>query len=161
MSNAQAYDRALRPLLGQATGYARALLRSRADAEDAVQAAALKGWERLAQYDDTQPFKGWWFGILRNICLDQLRRTNVRRTEPLDGHDPAAPTEQAPLDWRQLDDAMRRLSGPHQEILRLKYFGELKYDELAVALSIPKGTVMSRLHLARKALAAEYTKEIP
>ena len=81
MWKAAAYDRALRPLLGQAAGYARALLGNRADAEDAVQHAALKGWERLAQYDDAQPFKGWWFGILRNGCLDHLRRSTVRRTD--------------------------------------------------------------------------------
>jgi RNA polymerase sigma-70 factor (ECF subfamily) len=45
------------------------------------------------------------------------------------------------------------LSTAHQEILRLRYHGELDYDELATVLAIPKGTVMSRLHHARKALA--------
>ena len=54
---------------------------------------------------------------------------------------------------------MADLSEPHQEILRLRYFADLSYSELAQALKIPPGTVMSRLHLARKALQACRNKE--
>lgn len=159
MGDAGAYDRALRPLLGQAAGYARAVLRSRHEAEDAVQQAALKGWERIGQYDAARPFRGWWFAILRNCCLDALRRAKGARTQGLDGVDPPGLGEPEAFDWRRLDDGLAQLSEPHREILRLRYFGELSYDEIAAALSIPKGTVMSRLHLARKALAGRIGKE--
>jgi RNA polymerase sigma-70 factor (ECF subfamily) len=54
---------------------------------------------------------------------------------------------------------MLQLSADHQEILRLKYFGGLRYREIAEALSIPQGTVMSRLHLTRQALAAKMREE--
>jgi RNA polymerase sigma-70 factor (ECF subfamily) len=159
--DAGAYDRALRPLLREAGGYARAMLRSRSEAEDAVQQAALKGWERIGQYDATRPFKGWWFAILRNCCLDALRRGKASRTLGLEGIDPAAPDQPEIFDWRRLVNGLAQLSEPHREILQLKYFGELTYDEIAEALLIPKGTVMSRLHLARKALAARIGKELP
>jgi RNA polymerase sigma-70 factor (ECF subfamily) len=153
------YARALEPLLPQACGYARSILRSRADAEDAVQTAALRGLERLLSYDATRPFKGWWFAILRNCCIDSLRR--ARR-------DPASSAEvdivddrstDAAPDWKALDRALETLSDSHRDIVRMRYFGELSYAEIADALQIPAGTVMSRLHHARQALAAKLKEE--
>lgn len=154
MDETREYELRLRPLLPQAAAFARAVLRNRADAEDAVQQAALRGWERCRQFDPARSFKGWWFTILRNGCIDLLRRRKAANTAPLEGLEPPAPEEPEAFDWRRLDDGIARLSEPHRDILRLKYFGELSYEEIAQALAIPKGTVMSRLHLARKALAA-------
>jgi RNA polymerase sigma-70 factor (ECF subfamily) len=151
-TDAQAYAQALRPLLPRAGAYALALLRNRPDAEDAVQTAALRALERLHTYDDRRPFKGWWFAILRNSCMDQLRRRKAAPTTPLAGDYPA-PEAQADFDWARLDKAIATLPPVHQEILRLRYFGELSYADLAEALQIPVGTVMSRLHAARKTLA--------
>ena len=159
MFGARDYARSLEPLLGQAAAYARALLRNRADAEDAVQQAALRGLERLATFDAARPFKGWWFAILRNCCIDILRRRPP--TEPLGDRDPPAPKSGEGPDWVRFDDAIERLPPLHSEILRLRYFGELRYADLAEALRIPQGTVMSRLHLARKALAALLKEEAP
>ena len=62
-------------------------------------------------------------------------------------------------DWQGLERALQCLSQPHREILRLKYYGGLSYAEIAEALDVPTGTVMSRLHLARKALARQLTEE--
>jgi RNA polymerase sigma-70 factor (ECF subfamily) len=54
---------------------------------------------------------------------------------------------------------LAQLSLAHREIIELRYFGDCSYQEIAEALGIPEGTVMSRLHLARRALAAIYRKE--
>jgi RNA polymerase sigma-70 factor (ECF subfamily) len=113
----------------------------------------------LDQYDPGRPFKGWWFAILRNCCLDILRRTKASRTQGLEGIDPALPDEPEAFDWQRLVAGLAQLSEPHREILQLKYFGELSYEEIAAAIGIPRGTVMSRLHLARKALSAHIGKE--
>jgi RNA polymerase sigma-70 factor (ECF subfamily) len=153
------YARALKPLLVQAAGYAHALLRNRADAEDAVQQAALRGLERIATFDASRPFRGWWFAFLRNCCIDILRRRPS--TEPLGDHDAAAPVPDDRSDWARLDEAIEKLPPIHAEILRLRYFGDLSYADLVEALRIPQGTVMSRLHLARNALAASFKKETP
>ena len=148
------YARAIEPLLAQAGGYARSILKSRDDAEDAVQTAALRGLERIGSYDQARPFKGWWFAILRNCCIDSLRRARRRPVSPLEG-DVADERISAPEpDWDGLDRALASLSDIHRQIVRLRYFGELSYAEIAEALSIPAGTVMSRLHHARQALAA-------
>jgi len=153
--DASAYGRELKPLLGSAAGYARSLLGNRHDAEDAVQQAALRAWERIGQYDAMKPFRGWWFAILRNCCLDMLRARKVRRADSLDGVDPPDTREAEVFEWDKLDAGLGKLSAAHQEIMRLKYYGGLSYDDLAEALAIPKGTVMSRLHLARKMLTAQ------
>lgn len=153
------YARALEPLLDRAGGYARALLHNKHDAEDAVQEAALRGWQRITTYNSHRPFKGWWFAILRNCCIDILRRSKQTALESLAHDDPAQPSHEEPADWERLASAMSKLSETHREILQLRYFGELSYEELTEALRIPKGTVMSRLHLARKMLAAHFAEE--
>lgn len=149
----------LEPLLAQAAAYARSILRHRDDAEDAVQQAALRGFERVHTYDENRPFKGWWFAILRNCCVDAMRRSKSAVTQGLEGIElPASPLPD-PFDWEPLNEALSRLSEDHREILRLRYFAELNYRELAETLNIPQGTVMSRLYLARKALRAQLSGE--
>jgi RNA polymerase sigma-70 factor (ECF subfamily) len=154
MLDEQQYVQLLRPLLVQAGGYARSLVRDRQHAEDAVQQAALRGLERLRTYDESRPFRGWWFSILHNCCIDILRAAKGTAHVALEDVDLAAAALPDASDWERLVTCMERLSVDHREVLRLKYFADLSYRELAEVLAIPQGTVMSRLHLARKALAA-------
>ncbi len=153
------YARLLEPLLPLAGGYARSLLKHKDDAQDAVQQAAVRGLERIHTYDTSRPFKAWWFAILRNCCIDMLRASKGRMFNQIDNLEIAQ--EQATNEpiWARLDAAIAKLSEDHQEILRLRYFADLSYRELGVALGIPQGTVMSRLYLARKALAASFAME--
>ncbi len=156
---AREYTRALEPLLEQGAAYARGLLHNTHDAEDAVQDAALRGWRRIDTFDTRRSFKGWWFAILQNCCIDMLRRAKRRTTESLEGRDPPKDSHEEQLDWTDLVSAIETLSEAHREILRLRYFADLSYDEIAEALAMPKGTVSSRIHLARKALAAAMRKD--
>jgi RNA polymerase sigma-70 factor, ECF subfamily len=156
---AHEYAQTLEPLLEQAAGYARTMLRNTQDAEDAVQDAALRGWRRIETFDSRRPFKGWWFAILRNCCIDALRRAKTRATENLEGLDPPQSRNSSELEWIDLVTAIGRVSEAHREILRLRYFADLSYAELAETLGAPLGTVSTRLHLARKALAAQMRKD--
>lgn len=159
---AGAFDRAVRPLLHRGAAYAISILHERSEAEDAVQQATLQAWHKRAQFDARRSFKTWWFAILRNQCLDELRR---QRRTPLaigtDDSDPPSPADESAFDRHALETAMQRLPERHCEVLQLRYFGDLSYQELAQVLAIPEGTVMSRLHLARKALAALMMTEEP
>ena len=157
-----AFERDLRPLLQRSGAYAVSLLRERKDAEDAVQQAALQAWQRRAQFNDQLPFKAWWFAILRNYCLDELRRKK-RASVAVSAEDAnlASPADESVLDRVALERAMEQLSEMHREVLRLRYYGDLTYEEMARVLDIPTGTIMSRLHLARKALAALISTEAP
>lgn len=148
-----AYGRLLEGILEQAAGYALSILRNRADAEDAVQQAALRGLERLSLYDPCQSFKGWWFTVLRHCCIDLLR--SRRSHACLDRADCDVARLGNPTAWQDLAEGLERLEPQQAEILRVRYFGGLTYEELSQGLAIPKGTVMSRLHYARKALSAE------
>lgn len=157
-----AFERALRPLLPRSGAYAVSLLRDRKDAEDAVQQAALQAWQRRAQFDRERLFKGWWFAILRNYCLDEMRR---RKRTPTAVSDElvnlSSPADESFLDRAALERAMDRLPDMQREVLRLRYYGDLAYDEMAQVLNVPKGTIMSRLYLARKALALLITTTEP
>jgi RNA polymerase sigma-70 factor (ECF subfamily) len=137
----------------RAAGYALSIVKNRADAEDAVQRAAMRGLERIAGYDPQMPFKAWWFTVLRNCCIDLLhsRTSHVALVEDTQAMAPEAGSD--PAAWRSIAGALEILKPEESHILRLKYFGGLSYEELSHALEIPKGTVMSRLHYARKRLA--------
>jgi RNA polymerase sigma-70 factor (ECF subfamily) len=153
------YGRLIEPVLAPAAAYALSITRNRHDAEDAVQQAALRGFERIDTYDAGRPFRGWWFAVLRNCCLEILRRRRSEATEPLEGRDPPDKAAPPAHRWETLAEALERLAPAHREILRLRYFGALSYRELASALDIPEGTVMSRLHFARRALMDQVSLE--
>lgn len=162
MLDAAEFVQALRPLLRRSAGYALNLLGDRTEAEDAVQQAALQAWERRGQFDVQRSFSAWWYAILRNLCRDELRR-RLRRPNQLDVDALEQSSGQSDMghDGPVLASAIARLAPQHGEILRLRYFGGLSYDELAQILDIPRGTVMSRLHLARKALSKAFQTEVP
>lgn len=151
------------PLLERAAAYAYSIVRSREDAQDAVQDALLKAYRNLHQYDRSLSFKAWWFAIVRNCCLDMLRKRQVRvaaASMELTGlpsvrqEGPDKLARKDTLNW-----ALGQLSTMHREVIELRYFGDCSYAEIAKVLSIPEGTVMSRLHGARKALADLCRKE--
>jgi RNA polymerase sigma-70 factor (ECF subfamily) len=152
------FEQWVQPLLHQAAGYAYSIVGNRADAEDAVQEALWRGYRGLQGYDRARPFKGWWLAIVRNCCLSLLAQRRDRpRTVPLE-HASDVAARAAP-EAEALREALAKLTPPHREILQLRYFGGCAYHELAEALGIPAGTVMSRLHAARLALAAAYGKD--
>jgi RNA polymerase sigma-70 factor (ECF subfamily) len=153
-------QRQVQALLPRAAGYAWTIVGNREDAEDAVQEAAMKAYLSRKNFDRNRPFKGWWFSILRNCCLDLLRRRRSRPAVPLvDGGE--LPARELPVrdEHEDLGQALEQLSASHREILELRYFGDCSYRDIAAVLGIPAGTVMSRLHSAREALAAILRKE--
>ncbi len=156
------FRRQVQALLARAAGYAWTIVRNREDAEDALQEAALKAWRSLSSYDCSRPFKGWWFSIVRNCCLDLLRRRRSRPGTSLGlGCDIPAEDASDPAGHEDLYQAMARLAVQHREVLELRYFADCSYREIAAVLEIPEGTVMSRLHAARLMLADIIRKENP
>lgn len=156
---AREFDRLLEPHFASALAYAYSIVRNRHDAEDAVQEAVIRALRAFSQFDRAQQFKPWWLTILRNACRDQQRRRNrlLNNLRKL-----ISPISEPPLDQAVRAEAvavtLTRLAAPHREILELKYFAECTYDEIAEVLAIPVGTVMSRLHAARREFEKHYTK---
>ncbi|MBI2433225.1 MAG: sigma-70 family RNA polymerase sigma factor [Candidatus Hydrogenedentes bacterium] len=133
------------------------------DALEIAQEAFVRAFRAMHRFDPKMPFYPWLYRIIRNICYNHLRRRSrhgeISLQEMMEnGYDPCdngrTPEEHAELDdlKRSIRGAMAQLTPEHREILRLRHFLELSYAEIAECLKIPQGTVMSRLHAARKAL---------
>lgn len=141
------------------------ILRNPDDALDCAQDGLLRFFGSIHRLEAGRPVKPWLLTIVRNRARDLLRRKRVRRHESLEPADPDAPPRQildskpgpaALAERRELQErvwtALGRLPDNHREILVLRDYQDLRYAEIARLLSIPVGTVMSRLHRARKAL---------
>lgn len=143
------------------------LLGNRDDAMDVAQDAMLRFFTHLQRFDASRPVRPWLFQIVRNRVLDLHRRRKVRKHDSIDA---AADDEDRPdmqlvderVDvegdaqrtqlQRRLWECLQQLSQQQREILVLRDYQDLAYKEIAEALNIPIGTVMSRLHGARKRL---------
>jgi len=157
--------------LGQRVGrwgyvFALQLTGDRELALDVAQDGALRFFQNLNRFDANRPIEPWLYQIIRNRVRDLARRERLRRHESLDTWleqgrpetadtiaDPAAEVERIDLQ-RRIWRAVSRLSDPHREIFVLRDYHDLSYREIAEVLSIPQGTVMSRLHAARTNLRA-------
>jgi RNA polymerase sigma-70 factor (ECF subfamily) len=143
----------------RAIGAATLMLRNEADALDASQDAFVKAWRNIGRFQGRSGFYTWYSAILRNACLDRIRRRKRRETVELpDEHpDPDTATDPVQLADRneqteRLWTAIQQLSTKHRDVIVLNHIQGLKYREIAEMLEIPIGTLMSRLHAARKAL---------
>ena len=129
----------------------------------------LRLFGNLGRLDRQREIRPWLLTVVRNLVRDLWRRRKVRRNEPLAvevgpelGHqiiDRAAnPEDDATTQEtrHRLWEALGRLGAKHREILVLRDYHDLSYEELARVLAIPVGTVMSRLHGARKRLRVTY-----
>jgi RNA polymerase sigma-70 factor (ECF subfamily) len=144
--------------------YLVAILRRPGPAEDAFQETWLRVLHRIHRFDPSLPFAPWLFRIGRNCAYDFLRRQ--RRWWPLGGRreadEPAAGEEPASSDdWPDrlmradiVRTILRRLNPRDREIIWLRFFSDLSYEEIAVCCAIPMGTVKSRLRRALDRLAA-------
>jgi RNA polymerase sigma-70 factor (ECF subfamily) len=150
----------------QRQGYrlARRLTRNHEDADDVLQDSYVKAYRALDRLDPSRPFAPWFYTILSRTALSLLRSGKVRAADSLDAPGAAGddPLEQriadprsnpAALDrWLDVERAYGRLSEEHRVVLALRLEGDLSYAEIAEALGVPAGTVMSRLARAREAL---------
>ncbi|HBR69309.1 MAG TPA: hypothetical protein DEA55_08050 [Rhodospirillaceae bacterium] len=138
----------------QAIAHAVAILGNREDALDVVQEAFIDAFRSLDQFDRARRFYPWFYVLLRNRCYKITARR--REIENIEETEIIAPRKGLPVEERvALEKALLALSEEDREIITLKYLDGLSYEELAVRLQIPRGTVMSRLFYARKQLQAK------
>jgi RNA polymerase sigma-70 factor (ECF subfamily) len=128
------------------------------DARDATQNAFVKAFEQLHRYDGQRRFFSWIYRIAVNECLNlrRSRRPQETLTENLAGADShPGPFEVAALAEARgrIDRAMTHLSFEYREVIALRHFGDLSYEEMADAIGVPEKTVKSRLFSARQRLA--------
>jgi len=123
------------------------------DADDLVQETFVRAWRALDRFDETRPFAPWLITIAVNRAKTMAGR--VRPSEELDesilwaGPSPAEDAERARLE-SEVQNAMRALPQEQRVVLHLRAVESMSYREIAEALEIPMGTVMSRLARARE-----------
>ena len=170
-----AFETQVLAILGPLHGVARRLTRNGADAEDLVAESITRAWRGRASLVDTGAFRAWMFRILNNTFVSERRKMLARPREELlvdeSGEDEGAFSlferlhqpfllwfanpEQEFLDKllrEDLDRALAALPEHHRVVVVLADIEGLKYGEIAETLSVPVGTVRSRLARARSAL---------
>jgi len=166
----EAFDILVRRYLRVVYALARRYTGTHEDADDVAQETFVQLWRSLGRYDPDRPFRPWLSRIAANMALKHLRGRRSRREvgfEDLDGlpippaepgSDPSRDAESG-FEMAAIRRAIGRLKPEDGLLLHLRAEEGMSYSQLAEAMEIPIGTVMSRLFRARKALRAALAEE--
>ena len=155
---AETFDDVVLPHLDAAYRLARWLMRNEDDAKDVVQEASLRAFRYFGTFSGRNG-RAWFLRIVRNTCFTWRGQSVKAQTDVFDEEqhsgaqltrDPEALLLHA-SDASLIDETLRDLPGRFRELLVLRELEGLSYQELADALGIPMGTVMSGLSRARHA----------
>jgi len=147
--------------------YLTAILGKRDAAEDVFQDTWINVMEKFAQFDQDRKFSAWLFRIARNNAFDRFRRHRWKRWISLTpaSEDQPVPEIAAPGDLHdrlvQQDLARSlvvKLDPVLRELIHLRFYEELSYEEIAERCQLPMGTVKSRLSRAMDQMAKNYQK---
>ena len=167
--SSDAFEQLAMPLFDRLFNFAHWLTQNRDEAEDLVQETYVKALKGFASFELGTNFKAWIFRILRNTFLNS--RTGLKAaTIPLDPQeeDPSLPVEKETPETilidraseRIMQDSIGELPVAYREVLLLCEVEEMSYQEIAATLTIPIGTVMSRLSRARRTLRSTVTEKL-
>lgn len=151
-------------LLPRLRRFAISLTRSGPDADDLLQDACSAALQKWQQYDPAQPLDRWLFRIVRNLWISEVRKRKVRLGE---GQIPAEEatelrtegTADSVLIAQQVQRHVNELDSDLTQPLLLVSVEGYSYREVSDLLNIPIGTVMSRIHRARKLLVSRLSNE--
>lgn len=169
-----AFDHLVRRHYGRAYTLAYRMLGDADLAADAVQASFIRAYKGLASYRSSAAFTTWLYRIVVNVCLDLSRRRGRDHALPLttDADEDAPAIEEHIADddlgpeetllrkerARAVQAALLHLPPHHRAVLVLYEIQGMAYEDIARVLSVPVGTVKSRLNRARAAFAASFSE---
>ena len=132
------------------------------DAYDLSQEAFIRVYNARRRYDKSHPFYAWFYTILRNLARNHLRKRSVRteyaaqvrriRKGNIETSDSPECLAEADEAKKAVWAAIEKLSYDHREVIILRHFEDMSYEEIAKLLGIAVGSVMSRLYYARRKL---------
>lgn len=144
------------------------MVNSPIDAEDLTIEAFGKAFKNIDQYTPNYAFSTWLFKIATNNCIDFIRKkraSHVSLDQTLDGEDSLLPSAMIQADTpdpestminkqkiRHMRNVVSKLKPRYRQLVELRYFSEYSYEEIAVELDIPIGTVKAQLFRARELL---------
>jgi len=156
-----AYETLLRRYQANAQRAAFLILRQREEAEDAVQEAFVRAWDRLEQFDTRRSFRPWLLKIVTNEARDRIRsrsrreRLRLRAARDTDFERAGASPEAEVVTRERMQavlDEINLLGEDDQTIMTYRYVLDLPTVEIAELLDMPHGTVRSRISRARERL---------
>ena len=155
------------PLFDSLYNFAHWLTQNREEAEDLVQETYVKALRGFGSFQPGTNFRAWIFRILRNTFLTSRTGLAATRMVPLDQEQTVAVSHDTPesilleqASQQQVQAALEQVPVVYREVLLLCDVEEMSYQEIADTLAVPIGTVMSRLHRARKALRSALEEEM-
>ncbi|MDW8343618.1 MAG: sigma-70 family RNA polymerase sigma factor [Verrucomicrobiae bacterium] len=144
------------------------IVRNESDANELAHEAFVRAWQNIRKFKRDAAFYTWLYRITTNLCIDHCRRRDRMPTTELPAADtsetnadaPEPPsTNPSPTDEilraelrRQIESALHQLSPEHRAVIQLREYEGLDYATIAKVVGCSIGTVMSRLHYARKNL---------
>lgn len=139
------------------------MLGNSSEAEDAAQETFLRAYRGLRRYDSSKRFLNWILSIASHYCIDRIRRRRIK-TVPLEKDLLVKePTFQGPeavltvMEQRKsVQDLIEILKPRDREVVILRYWYEMSYEEIAQTLDLTLNAVKSRLHRSRKQLAKQW-----
>ncbi|HKF38775.1 MAG TPA: sigma-70 family RNA polymerase sigma factor [Ktedonobacteraceae bacterium] len=143
------------------------MLSNATEAEDVTQEVFVRAYTQLATYKSAHKFSTWLLSIASHLAIDQLRRRRFLAL-PLEDvpflewiADLGVGPEQSALEGEQQDEIqsyLQRLPGKYRAVIVLRYWYDLSYEEIGMALNLTPALVKARLHRARE-LLARYIKD--
>src|ERR1700730_16055920 len=115
------------------------MLGDRAQAEDAAQESFLRIWKSMERYRGEAAVGTWIFSITRNVCLTAISKRGAHRFAPVEEAERVTP--QAPERERDMVRLVAQLPENYRQVIMLFYMEEKSYDEVALMLDLPLGTV--------------------
>ncbi len=130
-------------------------------AADASQETFVTAWKQIRAYEGRSNLSTWLFGIANNTCRNMARKRKMENEFAADWLDdkPADSPEPEIVARETLRSALSKLSSEHREVILLHEIEGFGYEEIAQLLSIPLGTVKSRIHTAFQLLRKSLNPE--
>ncbi len=132
------------------------------DAEDITQMSFLNAYNNISNFDIKKPFFPWIYQITKNLSINfiQKQKQSTKKSISIDSYESNTPELELLKneETTEIKRALLRLNSEAREILILKHWDNCSYREISEILSIPIGTVMSRLYYARQKLKEEILK---
>ena len=122
------------------------------DALDVSQDAFIRAFRKIKMFDTRKPFFPWFYRLMRNLCIDHLKRKRRAKEIPLDDVRILSAEEEDKELKKTLWKGIEELPLEQREVIILRYFRQLSYAEIAELTGKPLGTVMSSLYYAKKRL---------
>lgn len=161
------YEKLVGRYQGRLVNYLYRMLRNEEDAHDLAQEVFLKIYEALDRFDPRYRFSTWLFRVAQNAAIDKIRKRRLRvvsihrpADDQSEGGDWELPGDE-PTPYQStrniergaaIREAIDRLPQEYRDLITLRHYGELSYDEIAKLKEMPLGTVKNKLFRGRQML---------